>query len=192
MSAPGGDFSLPHSTAARPDLDWSQIRETILMINLAMAQIEMALRDSSGSVEVLTNSFTGMYGNLMALVESAHHLPDSPVKQEIEEAGTAVSAQMQQAIVAFQFYDRLTQRLSHVCRSLEDLGGIVNDPARLYNPFAWNALQQKIRSKYSMEDEKLMFDTLVSTGSVEQALQLYVERKQSEAQADTSSDIELF
>ncbi len=178
------------STAARPDLDWSQIRETILMVNLAVAQIEMALKDSSGSVEVLTNSFTGMYGNLMALVEAAHSLPESPIKTNIEEAGCAVSAQMQQAIVAFQFYDRLSQRLSHVCRSLEDLGGIVSDPSRLYNPFAWNALQQKIRSKYSMEDEKVMFDTLVATGSVEQALKLYVERKHQEALAD--EDIELF
>jgi hypothetical protein len=178
------------STSARPDLDWSQIRETILMINLAVAQIEMALKDSSGSVEVLTNSFTGMYGNLMALVEAAHSLPESPIKSNIEEAGCVVSAQMQQAIVAFQFYDRLSQRLSHVCRSLEDLGGVVNDPARLYNPFAWNALQQKIRSKYSMEDEKIMFDTLIATGSVEQALKIYIERKHEESTGD--DDIELF
>jgi hypothetical protein len=178
------------STAARPDLDWSQIRETILMINLSVAQIEMALKDSSGSVEVLTNSFTGMYGNLMALVDSARHLPDSSIKANIEEAGCAVSAQMQQAIVAFQFYDRLTQRLSHACRSLEELGGVVNDPQRLYNPFAWNALQQKIRAKYSMEDEKLMFDTLIATGSVEQALKLYVDRKHQEA--PDNEDIELF
>ncbi len=190
MTDPTDSGAPTHSTAARPDLDWSQIRETILMVNLAVAQIEMALKDSSGSVEVLTNSFTGMYGNLMALVEAAHNLPDSPIKSNIEEAGCVVSAQMQQAIVAFQFYDRLSQRLSHVCRSLEDLGGVVKDPARLYNPFAWNALQQKIRSKYSMEDEKLMFDTLLSTGSVEQALKLYVDRKHQESPGD--EDIELF
>ena len=65
------NFSLLPSTAARPDLDWSQVRETILMLNLAVAQIEMALKESSGSVDVLTNSFTDMYGNLMALVQAA-------------------------------------------------------------------------------------------------------------------------
>lgn len=190
MDPQDASLTLSPSTAARPDLDWSQIRETILMINLAVAQIEMALKDSSGSVEVLTNSFTGMYGNLMALVETAHGLPESPIKSTIESAGHEVSARMQQAIVAFQFYDRLSQRLSHACRSLEDLGGIVNDPGRLYNPFAWNALQQKIRSKYTMEDEKLMFDTLVATGSVERALDSYVERKHEESQG--GEDIELF
>lgn len=189
MDAPQ-NFAVHPSTAAHPDLDWSQVRETILMLNLAVAQIEVGLKESSGSVDVLTNSFTGMYGNLMALVEAARALPDSPVKQSIEASGGVVSGQMQQAIVAFQFYDRLSQRLSHACRSLDDLTGLVNDPARLYNPFSWYGLQQKIRSKYTMEDEKLMFDTLIETGDVQTALDEYVNLKQE--QAGGSSDIELF
>jgi hypothetical protein len=178
------------SSSARPDLDWSQVRETILMLNLAIAQLEMAMRDSGGSVEVLSNSFTGMYGNMMGLVEAAQTLPDSPVKNSIEELGVSVSGQMQQAIIAFQFYDRLSQRLTHISHSLENLTGIVRDPARLYNPAAWNDLQQQIRSKYSMEDEKLMFDTVVQTGDVKQALEQYVSRKQEAAGG--SDDVELF
>jgi len=184
-------FAVSPSTSARPDLDWSQVRETIMMLNLAVAQIEVALKESSGSVEVLTNAFTGMYENLMSLVNAAQDLPDSPVKQTIERSGGAVSDQMQHAIVAFQFYDRLSQRLSHACRSLDELTGIVNDPARLYNPFAWHALQQQIRSKYTMEDEKLMFDKLIETGNVQVALEEYVNLKHKQAGAATS-DIELF
>ncbi len=179
------------STAARPDLDWSQVRETIMMLNLAVAQIEVALKDSSGSVEVLTNSFTGMYGNLMALVDAAHALPDSSLKASIEASGLEVSGQMQHAIVAFQFYDRLSQRLTHACRSLDELTEIVSDPVRLYNPFSWHALQQKIRSRYTMEDEKLMFDKLLETGDVQAALDQYVQLKQQQAGGDTS-DVELF
>ncbi len=184
------NFALPPSSAARPDLDWSQVRETILMLNLAVAQIEVALRDSSGSVDMLTNTFTGMYGNLMALVEAVHALPESPAKRVIEESGMAVSAQMQHAIVAFQFYDRLSQRLSHASHSLDDLTAIVSDPARLYNPFAWHALQQKIRARYTMEEEKLMFDTLIRTGNVHAALEEYINNKHQ--QAGDSQDVELF
>jgi hypothetical protein len=182
--------TLPPSTAARPDLDWSQVRETILMLNLAAAQIEMALRESGGSVEVLTGSFTGIYGNLMALVDAVHSLPESDVKQRIEATGATASAQMQHAIIAFQFYDRLSQRLAHVCRSLDELSAIVSDSSRLYNPAAWHALQMQIRSKYTMEDEKLMFDKLISSGNVRAALDEYVHTKQE--QAGGSSDIELF
>lgn len=182
------------SSSARPDLDWSQVRETILMLNLAVAQIEMAMRDSGGSVEVLTHAFTSMYGNLMALVEQVHSLPDSPLKEAMAQAGDGVTGQMREAIVAFQFYDRLSQRLSHVCRSLEDLNGVVGDPARLYNPHAWHGLQQKIRAKYTMEDEKLMFDKLLETGDVKAALDHYVQAKQSQAahQGADTSDVELF
>jgi hypothetical protein len=178
------------STAARPDLDWSQVRETILMVNLAIAQLEMAMRDSGGSVEVLTNSFTGMYGNMMGLVEAVQSLPDSPIKHSIQELGVNVSGQMQQAIIAFQFYDRLSQRLTHISNSLGDLTGIVIDPARLYNPAAWRELQDSIRSKYTMEDERLMFETVLTTGDVQLALDQYVSRKQQEAGG--SDDIELF
>lgn len=184
------EYRLPPSTAARPDLDWSQVRETILMINLAVAQIEVAMKESSGSVDVLTNTFTGMYGNLMALVEAANDLPDSPVKAAIQESGMAVSTRMQEAIVAFQFYDRLAQRLAHAGHSLGDLTAIVSDPARLYNPYAWHALQQKIRSRYTMEDEKLMFDTLIATGDVQAALDQYVAAKHQ--QAGDAHDVELF
>ncbi|NTV95020.1 MAG: hypothetical protein HGA75_06335, partial [Thiobacillus sp.] len=169
------------STAARPDLDWSQVRETILMLNLAVAQLEMAMRDSGGSVEVLTNAFTDMYGNMMGLVEAAAALPESPVKHSVQELGVNVSGQMQQAIIAFQFYDRLSQRLTHVSHSLENLTAIVRDPGRLYNPYAWRELQEQIRSKYTMEDERMMFDTLIATGDVQQALDQYVERKHEEA-----------
>lgn len=186
------NIAVSPSTAASPDLDWSQVRETILLLNLAVAQIEMAMKDSGGSVEVLTDTFTVMYGNLMALVEQVHALPDSPAKQSIEAAGAGVTAQMQRAIVAFQFYDRLSQRLSHVCRSLEGLNGIVSDPAKLYNPYAWHELQQKIRAKYTMEDEKLMFDKVLATGDVKAALEDYVSAKHAQAAPSGGSDVELF
>ncbi|MCU0933408.1 MAG: hypothetical protein MUE86_02975 [Thiobacillaceae bacterium] len=160
MEEHNASHTLPPSTAARPDLDWSQVRETILMLNLAVAQIEIALKDSSGSVDVLAESFTGMYGNIMALVEQARALPDSPAKAGIEASGMVVSEQMQQAIIAFQFYDRLS------------------------------TLQQQIRSQYTMEDEKLMFDTLIRTGDVREALARYVEARQQ--QSGSGADVELF
>lgn len=181
------------SMASRPDLDWSQVRETILMLNLSMTQIELALNDSSSSVGDLTDSFTSISGALSAIREVTHRLPDSievaSAKSEIENLGVEVSNKVSQAIIAFQFYDRLSQRLSQVCRNLDDLGILVNDPVRLYNPYAWVALQQKIRSKYVTEDDKHMFDTLVATRDVQKALAEFMKRKR-EQQPD--GEIELF
>jgi len=181
------------SLASRPDLDWSQVRETILMLNLSMAQIELGLNDSSSSVGELTDSFTSISGALSAIREVAHHLPDTkestPAKAEIESLSSEVSDKIGQAIIAFQFYDRLSQRLSQVCRNLEALGVLVNDPVRLYNPFAWVALQQKIRSKYTTEDDKHMFDTLMETRDVQKSLEELMKRKRDK---QPDGDIELF
>ena len=192
MTAPALTTIAP-SSAIRPDLDWSQVRETILMLNLSMAQIELALTDSASSVSELTESFTSISGTMSAIREVAHQLPDIPevatAKVEIENLGGEASSKVGQAIIAFQFYDRLSQRLSHVCRSLDDLGVLVNDPARLYNPLAWIDLQQKIRSKYVTEDDKQMFDTLMETGDVQKALEEFMKRKREQ---QSTGDIELF
>jgi len=117
MSEPTPNVIAP-SVASRPDLDWSQVRETILMLNLSMAQIELALNDSSSSVGELTGSFTSISGALSAMREVAHQLPNTPevipAKAEIESLGGEVENKIGQAIIAFQFYDRLSQRLSQV------------------------------------------------------------------------------
>jgi hypothetical protein len=181
------------SIASRPDLDWSQVRETILMLNLSMAQIELAMNDSSSSVGELTDSFTSVSSALSAMRKIANQLPNTsdvlPAKIEIESLGGEVESKVGKAIIAFQFYDRLAQRLSQVCRNLDDLGVLVNDPIRLYNPYAWVALQEKIRSKYVTEDDKQMFDTLIETRDVKLALTEFMKRKR-EQQPD--GDIELF
>lgn len=181
------------STANRPDLDWSQVRETILMLQLSMAQIELALHDSASSVSDLSDSFTTISATLNAIRAANERLPDqgdiSAIKAEIAGLGSEGGEKVGQAIIAFQFYDRLSQRLSHVCRSLDDLGGLVSDPARLYNPSAWVGLQALIRSKYVTEEDRRMFDTLMATQNVKLALDDFIRCKREQ---QPSGDIELF
>lgn len=195
--------SLAGSTARHPDLDWSQIRETMLMLALAVAQIEMSMRDSDGSVEVLSNSFTSMVGQVKMIEKTTAALPDTAETADARAAiigsCTMVSEMMLAAIVAFQFYDKLTQRLGHVSSSLGTLADLISDVRRLYNPYEWLGLQEKIKSRYTMEEERLMFDAIMQGKTVKQALSLYVqameEKKQKAAGAagaGDEEDIELF
>jgi hypothetical protein len=57
------------------------------------------------------------------------------------------------------------------------------------NPSAWIELQQKIRTKYTTEDDKYMFDTLLETRDVQQALDELMRRKREHQRR---GDIELF
>jgi hypothetical protein len=141
--------NLSGSTARNPDLDWSQIRETILMLALSIAQIEMSMRDSDGSVEVLSNSFTSMMGQVKMIERVAAALPETvevaSAKVAIIDSCTTVSEMMRSAIMAFQFYDKLTQRLGHVNGSMSVLGDLIADQRRLYNPYEWMGMQDANR-----------------------------------------------
>jgi hypothetical protein len=199
---PGGSSSLsnPGSSSVKPDLDWSQIKETISMLCLAMAQIESTLTDSSRSVDELSSSFTGMAQDASRVLRLCEHA-DTASKWE-EQRSDLLSAskqmhdQMQRAIVAFQFYDRLSQKLHHVNESLTHLGDLIGDASRLYNPGEWKRIQQDIRSNYTMECERLMFDHIMQGASLKEALELYrhqfEQTERLDSPTETDDDIELF
>ena len=186
------ETNLPRGTLAHaPDLNWSQIRETVLMLELAAVQIEAAMKDSNASVEVLTDSFTTMAGYMRMISDTVQTLPDQgevgAAKQNLSGVSEHVSSMVHQAIIAFQFYDKLVQRLAHVGISLGGLSSLVSEPNRLYNPGEWVDLQGKIKSKYSTREEIAMFDAVMKGVPVHEAVdQFMAEMKEK------SDDIELF
>jgi hypothetical protein len=174
-----------------PDLDWSQVRETVLMLELSAGQIEGAMKDSNSSVEVLTDSFTTMAGYMRMISDTVAGLPDEgeagAAKDSLRGVTEHVSGMVHQAIIAFQFYDKLVQRLAHVNHSLASLSDLVADRSRLFNPIEWGALQEKIRSKYSMKEEQAMFEAVMNGMPVKEALEHFMAEMK-----DKTDDIELF
>jgi hypothetical protein len=174
-----------------PDLAWSQVRETMLLLELATGQIESAMKDSNSSVDVLTDSFTTMAGYLHMISSTLGTLPDEgevgETKKNVLDAATHVTGMVHQSIMAFQFYDKLTQRLAHVSHSLAALNELVGDQQRIFSPPEWVALQEKIKSKYTTVDERAMFDAVMSGVPVREALEQYMSERK-----DKGSDIDLF
>ena len=183
---------LPRGTSAHmPDLNWSQIRETVLMLELAAVQIETAMKDSHSSVEVLTESFTSMAGYMRMISDTVQTLPDQgetgAAKNNLLGVSEHVSSMVHQAIIAFQFYDKLVQRLAHVGLSLGDLSDLVADNRRLFNPGEWVELQNKIKAKYTTREEVAMFEAVMQGMSVHEAVDHYMAEMN-----EKSDDIELF
>ncbi len=173
----------------KPDLDWSQVKETVRMLNVAVAQVEIAMHDGNESVTTLTESFAAMMGNvgeIQHLVEGAA-IEDQALKEHILTLCGGVAARMGQSVVAFQFYDKLSQRLAHVSEMLDQLGELVSDDGRLFNPYAWRELQDRIRSRYSMREEQKMFDAVLAGKRIEEAV-----AEVRDTMADLEDEIELF
>lgn len=181
--------------AAAPDLDWSQVRETVLMLELAAGQVEAAMKDSNSSVEVLTDTFTSLADTLQHIDAAVGTLPDTVgnglVKADIQANTQLVAQKVHQAIVAFQFYDKLVQRLDHVCTSLGGLSRLVTDRSRLYSPYEWKALQEEILAKYTMVEERAMFEAVLNGATVKEALETYMTARMQEVE-QSGGEIELF
>ncbi len=177
------------SRADKPDLDWSQVRETVMMLHVAASNIERTMKDGDESVTVLADLFTSMMGNVQAIAKAAENLDDSPEKTTITQNHATVSEKMNAAIVAFQFYDLLTQRLTHVCNSLASLAELIIDPRRLYNPYEWFGLQEKIKSKYTVPADRAMFDAILNGATVEEALEISLHHPEAD---DDEENVELF
>lgn len=182
-----------YSKLSHNEPDWSQVSETLSMLALAVAQIDTSLHEGGQSVDSLTTSFTAMAENTSRLLQLAGG-SGAGISAEAGQIAQALQQEIQQAIVAFQFYDRLSQRLNHVGDSLEQMGHLIADPAQRYTPVPWESLQKKIKTNYTMEAERIMFEHIMAGHSVAEALEIYHHHFENSRDDSfgTDDDIELF
>lgn len=179
---------MTYSKASQPDLDWSQVKETIKMLAVSVALVDGGMRVGEDSVSVLAKSFTSMFDDMNAIQDLLTTLEPGDNRDAALSRCAEAQEKIYVSIVAFQFYDRLQQCLSHVSDGLKSLSAIIDTPQRLYNPAEWHDLQLEIRDRYTMESEKLMFDAIHEGKSIEEALALVI----NDVGGAHDDDIELF
>ena len=170
-----------------PDTDWCQVRETVKLLTLSAAQVDVILQESDLSVNTLTESFTDIVESMQMINSHLLSLDTSDSRDQALACCSETKAKIQTAIIAFQFYDRMQQCLQHVTSNLRGLSKLVESPERLYNPSEWQAFQNQIRSRYTMESEKMMFDAILQGKSVDDAI-----AAKNAYQHNQSGDVELF
>lgn len=179
---------MSYSDSINPDLDWSQVRETVKLLTLSAAQVDVILQESDSSVNTLTESFTDIVESMQTMNNHLMSLGASDSRDQALACCSETKEKIQAAIIAFQFYDRMQQCLQHVTSNLRGLSSLVESPERLYNPNEWRAFQNQIRSRYTMESEKMMFDAILQGKSIDEA----IAAKEAYQQNRPDDDIELF
>ena len=81
-----------------------------------------------------------------------------------------ITKQMGAAVMAFQFYDKLTQRLGHVRYSLSTLALFVCDRTQANQPDQWKRLLNTLRRLYRTEEERQIFQTIMDGIAAEDEL----------------------
>lgn len=176
--------------------DWSHIKETINMLYLAVCQIEATMVDSNRSVDTLTDSFTKLVLHTSSVSKQIQDMTDpaemSSFKQDLASTTTEMQSNVNKSIEAFQFYDRVCQRLDNVARGLERVSELMNNSDHVFNPEEWCKVQDKIKSSYTMEAERIMFEYIMRGGNVKDALQIYRHTFEEKSPDEDNDDVEFF
>lgn len=163
-----------------------QIRRTVRMLDLAAARVSYALHDGNESVDTLIKSFTNMTKQVMSMQKGIEDLPDSDAKNTLLGNCSQAMNTVQETTMAFQFYDRLSQRMQHISVSLDELSELIDSPQRMQETTAWLGLEEKIRSHYTLDNDLAMFEAVLAGENIEDILS-----KATEVVED-NGDIELF
>jgi len=188
--------SQPIRTNEQPP-NWSHIQATITMLYLSVCQIKSSMKDSGNSVDQLTLSFTELALHSREVDEHVQNLSEvseiQAFKNEVSNTAREMQEKINQAITAFQFYDRISQRLDHVSQNLESMSDLMANPMDLNDPDAWKLIQDQVKNSYTMESERLMFEHILRGASVKEALDIYQHHFEEEKEAlDDDDEVELF
>jgi septal ring factor EnvC (AmiA/AmiB activator) len=144
-------------------------------LELGAAQLDAAMRESDARVDKLAGAVTAVATDARELetqvqaLDSADAAEVQQARQRIRQLVVQLDADVQATVTSLQFYDKLIQRLTHVRDGLaipSDSTVAALDPARS----DWNSMLEQVRSRYSMVEERVLFDFMMRGLSADQML----------------------
>lgn len=172
-------------TTDKIEKNWPEIKETILILNVAVARIEHAMVEGNDSFTTLSESFIEIVNSTNDISSATNELKESPTKTKIKENCSDISQRVESSIVAFQFYDKLSQRMTLVSKTLNSLTELLQDSNKTKLQDGWAELKNTIRSKYTLDADQEMFDAVLNGMPIDKALKIAIEKT-------TDNEIELF
>lgn len=179
-----------------------EVQETIMVLNLSIAQIELSITDGDNSVNTLIDSFSFMTKHIESIEKSSQKIAEMSDQLEgIQEHNASLimqtnelSMKMQQAIIAFQFYDKLSQRLDHVSHGLSGLAEIVSHEMHAKDEAQWESFKAQVRKGTTMREEEELFELIFDQEMpAEDAIELMKGRmRERMAEEEEEEEIEFF
>ena len=169
---------------------WTPEQQIARLLSLCEAQMESALSESDVAVQELVKSFAGLIEAGQALGSMSEKAPEAGATDMAAQLD-ALKKQTAAAVVAFQFYDKLTQRLGHVRYSLSALAMFVCDGAKTGERDQWRRMFATLRRLYRTEEERQLFRMMVEGASAEEARE-HIQQSTLTLRAAPTGEIEIF
>ncbi|MCK4950418.1 MAG: hypothetical protein KAS48_01265 [Gammaproteobacteria bacterium] len=154
-----GPAQVAEQCADEPDCD--QDSEANKLLILLSTQIRYAMLESEISVNTLTDSFQEMIAHVNCINETVQGNTDDESKKIILSECDEVLKKMLSTIIAFQFYDKLSQRMAHSSDSLDLFNEQLACIDHSFNPEKWNTMLDQINAHYTIEYDRSIFNTVI-------------------------------
>ncbi|MDH5544646.1 MAG: hypothetical protein OEZ43_03570 [Gammaproteobacteria bacterium] len=164
------------NSSAQTDSIFEQEMSTFLQ--LANGEIRLSMKDASGSVQMLTRTFMEMVRDvheIKALAEEMHRNPDAKNLEKINTICDEYFNKVQESTVGFQFYDKLTQRLTHTTESIRQLQDMMQEPEQLKDTSTWKAFKEEVHRRYNTEADRRFFEAMMEGNSIKEAIRIATE-----------------
>ena len=122
-------------------------RQLINSLALALTQIEMTFQESDDRV-------CEVFEAISDVSEAADALRAGDV--DVNALAGKLDVEVKKAVQSLQFYDRLSQRVSHIEENIRSVIAIMESPDEDHTKL-WEKLQGRLRSVYSTEQEQALF-----------------------------------
>lgn len=187
-------------TGEKLSLGSREVQQTILILNLSVAQIDLSITEGDNSVNTLIDSFTYMSQRIEKIQATSLEItslvatvdePTQALQNQLQSEAAELASKMNQAIVAFQFYDKLSQRLGHVSHGISGLAEIVSNEMRVKDSAEWEAFKSDVRLGTTMREEEELFELVFDQHiPVEEAISIMKERMKQRMHETTEEEDE--
>lgn len=144
--------------------------------DLSIALIKFCMQDGEAASKEISDRLSLMQS---FVDEAKHAVKKAKDTEEVNLQLDLLGAEIISTVIALQFFDRISQRMSHAVESVE----AIEDSASLK--------AKTIDQRFTMDDERILYEALLEGCTVDEALE-----RASQKLTDTidckGSDIELF
>lgn len=161
-------------------------------LDLASGEIKLSMKDATGSIQMLTKTFMEMVRDvheIKAIAEEMRREKDLNRLEEIIKTCDGYLDKVQDGTTGFQFYDKLTQRLTHTSESMKQLRDLIEEPTKLQDEKQWLTFKNDLEKRYNTETDRKFFQAMMEGSSIKEAIRIALE---SRDKSHGEGSVELF
>lgn len=167
----------------------AQANDSLLtFLSLMIGELKLSMKDASGSVNELTKTFMDMVRDvheIKACAERGAKQKDSQaVLQEIIAISNTFLDKVQAGTVGFQFYDKMSQRITHASNSMQQSLKLLEEES---DSTKWEQLRKDIERQYNTEQDRALYNSIMQGKSIKEAVELATSK-----QGKSANNVELF